>query len=155
MNRYRVLGAFLIAPVVPALIAAAPGAFANVPLSSVWPILFLAGLVTYAHAVLLGLPAAWALSRVGPLTLLRVVVAAFAVGAMPFGAFTLYQEVTMPLGSGYVADGVVLRENGHLTAAGLQSALVGIVEAGIFGAIAGLVWWFVAKPTARNVSHGV
>jgi hypothetical protein len=145
MNRTRILAAFLIAPAIPSLFTVMPGLLAGAPVPNVWSMFVLASFVTYAHAVVLGLPAAWILSRGSPLTLLRVVGAAFVIGVLPFGSFMLYQELTMPPGAGYEANGVVLRHDGRLTSAGLRDAVAGVLQGGVFGAATGLVWWLIAK----------
>ena len=119
-------------------------------MSSVWPWFLMACVVTYAHALLLGIPIACVLGRRNALTLPRVVFAAFLVGAMPFGAFTLYQEATMPPGAGYSANGIVIREAGRLTSAGWRQAVLSILQLGALGAAAGLVWWAIARPRSRS-----
>jgi hypothetical protein len=78
------------------------------------------------------------------------VVAAFVIGVLPFGGFTLYQESTTPPGAGYEANGVVLRNNGHLTSAGMRNAILGVLQLGGLGAVTGLVWWLIARPKARK-----
>ena len=138
--------AFLVAPATPALIFVALAALANAPLASVWPMLALVSVVTYAHALVLGLPVAWLLNRSSSLTLLRVVVAAFLIGALPFGALTLYQEATIPRGAGYSENGVVLRDDGRLTPAGVKNAVLGVLELGGLGLAAGIIWWLIARP---------
>ena len=107
--------------------------------------------VTYTHAIVLGLLSAWLLGRRSPLTWLRVVITAFLIGAIPFGSLTLYQELTISPGWGYVSDGVVLREEGRLTSAGLRSAGFGVLQAGGLGAVTGLVWWLMARPKTRKL----
>jgi hypothetical protein len=152
MSRTRFIAAFMVAPATPALIAVVPGLLMGAPLPSAWTMFALVSLVTYAHAVGLGLPAAWLLSRGSSLTLLRAVGAAFVIGVLPLGGLVVYQELTMPPGAGYEANGVVLRDDGRLTGAGLRSAVSGVVQGGALGAATGLVWWLIARPRARKRS---
>jgi hypothetical protein len=151
MNWSRVFAAFLFAPVVPAAIFVVPNLLMGATVSNALSIVVLVSFVTYAHAIILGLPSAWLLSRGSPLTWLRVVVAAFLIGAVPFGALTLHQGITFSSGSGYVSNGEVLREDGRLTIAGLRSAILGVLQTGGLGAITGLVWWLIARPKTRKV----
>lgn len=151
MNRSRLVAAFLIAPATPGLIYVSPALFVGTPLASAWTMLASVGIVAYAHALILGLPIAWLLSRGKALTLLRVVLAAFLIGALPFGSLMLYQESIMPPGSGYTENGVVLRDDGHLTQAGMTNAVLGVLQLGGLGAAAGMVWWFFAITKRREV----
>lgn len=151
MNWFRVFAAFLLAPVVPVAMFVVPALFMGTTVSSALSIAVLISFVTYAHAIVLGLPWTWLLSRRRPLTLLRVVVAAFLIGAVPFGSLTLYQEITISPGSGYVSNGEVLRADGSLTTAGLRSAIFGVLQTGGLGALTGLVWWVIARPKTRKV----
>ena len=151
MNRSKLI-AFVVAPATPALITVIPALFTDTPVQSVWGMFMLVSIVTYAHAVVLGVPAALLLSRKGTLTWFRVVGAAFLIGALPLGALTLYQEFTIPPGAGYEANGVVLRTDGRLTSAGQKSAIFGVLQGGGFGAATGLVWWFIARPRARRLA---
>jgi hypothetical protein len=151
MNWTRFTAAFLFAPSVPALIFVAPALWMGAPPASAWSVFVLVSVVTYAHAIVLGVPSTfWLLSRRTSLTWLRVVVAAFLIGALPLGVLTLYQESTIPLGTGYEANGVVHRDNGRLTSAGLQSAVLGVLQVGGLGAVTGLVWWLIARPKKRK-----
>ncbi len=120
-------------------------------MSSALSVAVLVSFVTYAHAIVLGLPFTWLLSRDSPLTWLRVVIAAFLIGAVPFGSLMLYQEITISPGSGYVSNGEVLREDGRLTIAGLRSTIFGVLQTGGLGAITGFVWWLIARPKTRKV----
>ncbi len=151
MNWPRVITAFVIAPVMPAAIFVVPALLTGTPLASTWAAVVMVCFVTYVHAIILGLPSAWLLGRRSPLTRLRVVIAAFLIGAIPFGSLTLYQELTISPGWGYVSNGVVLREEGRLTSAGLGSALFGVLQAGGLGAVTGLVWWLIARPKTRKL----
>jgi hypothetical protein len=148
----RLFSALLVAPATPALVTAAPGLLSGASATSVLSIFAVASFVTYAHAVVLGVPAAWLLGRSSPLTLPRVVIAAFLIGALPLCGFTLHQEITMPLGAAYEANGVVIRDDGRLTSAGLRDAVAGVLMAGAFGAATGLVWWLIAKAKLRKPS---
>lgn len=152
MNRARFFAAFMVAPVTPAFIVVVPALLMGAPLPSAWTMFALVGLVTYAHAIALGLPAVWLLSRGSSLTLLRAVGAAFVIGVLPLGGLVLYQELTMPPGAGYEANGVVLRDDGRLTGAGLWSAVSGVLQGGALGTVTGLVWWLIAMPQARKRS---
>jgi hypothetical protein len=151
MNWPRVFAAFLVAPALPAAIFVIPALLTGTPLASAWTIVVMVSFVTYAHAIVLGLPSAWLLNRGGPLTWLRVVIAAFFIGALPFGGLTLYQEATISPGSGYVSNGVVLRDDGRLTSAGLRSAVFGVLQIGSLGAVTGLLWWLIAGPKSRKL----
>ena len=151
MNWSRVFAAFLFAPVVPAAIFVVPTLLMGAPVSSALSVAVLVSFVTYAHAIVLGLPFTWLLSRDSPLTWLRVVIAAFLIGAVPFGSLMLYQEITISPGSGYVSNGEVLREDGRLTIAGLRSTIFGVLQTGGLGAITGFVWWLIARPKTRKV----
>lgn len=146
MDSHRFAAAFLVAPAAPAFIFVIPSLFLGG--SGVLAFFYLACLVTYAHAAILGLPAAWLLARSQRLTAWRVVGAAFVVGALPFAILNIYQEATMPAGAGYSANGVVLREDGRLTIAGVKSVIFGVMQCGLLGAASGVVWWLIAKPRA-------
>lgn len=148
MNWPRLVVAFVIAPAVPALLLAILGLLTSG--SGVLAVLLVACLATYAHAVVLGVPTVWLLARSKLFTLWHVVGAAFLVGALPFGAFTVYQESTFPLGAGYTSNGVVLRDDGHLTSAGLRSAVFDVLQCGFLGAATGFVWWLIALPRRRG-----
>ena len=152
MNSTKLVAAFLVAPALPALIIAVPALWMNTLLASVWSMFMLVSIVTYAHAIILGLPATWLLSRCGPLTWLRVIAAAFLIGALPFAGLTLYQESTIPPGAGYEANGVVLRDDGRLTSAGMRSAVLGVLQLGVLGAMTGLVWWLIARPKTQRLT---
>lgn len=148
MNWPRVVVAFLVAPATPALIAVLPGLLTGG--SGVLAVFVLACVVTYAHAVVLGAPTAWLLARSKLMTPWHVVGAAFLIGTLPFGAFTVYQESTMSPGAGYTSNGVVLREDGRLTSAGVRSAVFGVLQCGLLGATSGLVWWLLAAPRGQG-----
>jgi hypothetical protein len=153
MNRLKFLLAFIVAPLTPAVILVAPAMVSGVPLSSVNSMFVLVCVVTYAHALVLGCPVAWLISRFAALSLLRVVAAAFLIGAAPFGSFMLYQELTTPSGAGYTANGVVLKKDGHLTNAGIWNAVFGVLGLGGLGMTAGLVWWLIAKPKKQTQAN--
>jgi hypothetical protein len=144
MNWPRFLVAFLVAPAAPALLFVIPGLLTSG--SGVLAIFLIASIVCYAHGIALGVPVAWLLAHSKSLTLLRVVSAAFFIGALPFAGFTVYQELTMPPGAGYISNGAVLREDGRLTSAGLRSTVFGVLQCGLLGATAGLLWWMIAGP---------
>ena len=150
MNWTQIFAAFFIAPALPGFVLAGAAIWMGTPISSAGSMLVLASIVTYAHAVVLGLPTAWLLYRYGPPTWVRVVVAAFLIGALPFACLTLYQESTISPGEGYEANGVVLRQDGHLTDAGMRSAILGVLQLGGVGAITGLLWWLIARPKTRR-----
>ena len=151
MNWFRFVAAFLVAPAAPALLTSAPVLLTAAP--SFLVVFLLACFVTYTHAIVLGLPAALLLGRARPLGLWRVLGAAFLIGVLPFGAFNLYHELTMSPGAGYTANDVVLREDGRLTGAGLANLAAGILQCGVLGAVAGLVWWLIAVPRAGRSAH--
>jgi hypothetical protein len=150
MNWARFFTAFLIAPLAPVLLFVIPSLLTGG--SGVLGILLLASFVTYAHALILGAPVACLLVWRKQLTLWRVVGAAFLIGALPFAGFSLYQESTMSPGAGYISNGVALRENGHLTNAGLRSAVFSVLQCGLLGSATGFVWWLIARsqPAAQT-----
>ena len=149
MSNIRLGLAFIIAPATPGLIFVIPAMFSGTPQASLWSVFLLVSVVAYAHAIVLGLPTAFLIYRFSSFNWLRIVIAAFLVGALPFGALTLYQKATLPPGSGYTSDGVVLEEDGHMTSAGVRSAVWGIFGAGGLGAVSGLVWWLIARPEKK------
>ena len=151
MNWSRFVTAFLVAPAGPAVLFTVPGLFLGG--SGVVGVFLITCLVTYTHAAVLGAPVAWFLARKNSLTLWRVVGASFLVGAVPFAGLNFYIETTMPPGAGATSNGVVMRQDGRLTNAGLRSAALSVIQCGLLGAATGLIWWFIAKPrTGRRTA---
>ena len=94
-----------------------------------WPATFaIATPVALLHALVLGLPAAWSLRRRGKLTLLNVLVAAFAIGAVPAPTAAI---LAMP------------SETPFPTAAAI------IMVCGTLGLIGGGVWWIVSGASSN------
>lgn len=150
MIRTRLLLAFALAPAIPAAIVVLPGFFFGASVSDVASFFCVVSVVTYGHTILLGAPLALLLIRLRRLNLRHVLVAAFLAGAVPIGAFVLYQEITMPPGSGYESNSVILRADGRLTPAGLISAITGVLQCGLLGLVAGLGWWWLLGAAANN-----
>jgi hypothetical protein len=149
MYNFRSIAAFIVAPLTPALIFIIPAMFSGAPQASLGSIFVLVCAVTYAHAFVLGLPLALLIQEFSSFSWLCVVVAAFLIGALPFGSFMLYQAATLPPGSGYTSNDEVLEENGHVTTAGIRSDVLGVLSVGGLGAISGLVWWLIARPEKK------
>ena len=150
MTLSRLILALLIAPAVPALAICLPSLFFGSSVESTFSIFLFACAVTYAHAVLLGVPVATILIKRSTLGRSRVLGVASLIGAIPFAAWTVYQELTMPPGAGATINGVPHRVDGQLTTAGWISSIEGILMVGVIGAITGIVWWWIAGVSANK-----
>jgi len=150
MTPFRLALAFILAPAVPAIAYCLPGIVFGAPLDSLFSVFISTSVVTYGHAILLGIPTAVVLTRLNRLTLFRVLGAAFLIGALPFAALVTYNEITMAPGLSSEFNFVPRRIDGHLTRAGWVSIIDGVVMCGIFGMIAGVVWWWVSGASAIN-----
>lgn len=144
MSVLRLSVAFIVAPAVPVVLYCLPGLFAGESISKLLPFIYFGSVVAYAHAILLGVPAAAILARLRRLTPGRVLAAAFLIGALPFTGWTIYNEITMPPGAGFTFNSEVLRVDGQLTTAGWISILQGIGVCGLLGLAAGLAWWWIS-----------
>jgi hypothetical protein len=109
----------------------------------------LASLVTYAHAIVLGLPVILILWHFRRLTRLTMLAASFLVGALPFAIFTVYSEITDTSGSATI-NGVAHRVDGRLTLAGWLSSIEGVLLCGAFGAVAGIFLWWLSNASANK-----
>jgi hypothetical protein len=150
MSALRLTFAFILAPLVPVAVYCAPSLLFDANINALLAVVWISGLVTYGHAILLGIPAAIVLVRLRRLTLPRVLGAAFLIGAIPYTVWTIYNEVTMPPGGSFTANFEVLRIDGHLTRKGWVSIIDGIVLCGVLGMATGLVWWWIARASANK-----
>src|SRR5262249_47943954 len=150
MSALRLTFAFILAPLVPVAVYCMPGLLFGENINSLLAVVWISGLVTYGHAILLGIPMAIVLVRLQRLTLPRVLGAGFLIGAIPYTGLIIYNEVTMPPGASYSANLEVLRIDGHLTRKGWVSMIDGIVLCGVLGIATGLVWWWIAKASANK-----
>ena len=150
MTPLRTTLAFVVAPAVPAIAVTLPGVLFGAPLASAFSVLILASAVTYAHAIVLGVPTALVLIRTKRLTFPRVLGAAFLIGTLPYIAMITYLEITIPPGSSFTWNLEPHRIDGHLTRAGWVSIIDGVVMYGVLGLICGLIWWWIAGASANN-----
>jgi hypothetical protein len=150
MTPIRVALAFIVAPAIPAAALSIPELLFGATLKSTFPIFILVSIVTYSHAILLGIPTVFILTRLHRLTLIRVLGTAFLIGALPVTAWTIYNEITMPLGSSYTYNWVPHRIDSQLTAAGWKSTIDGIVMCGVIGLVAGIAWWWISGASANS-----
>lgn len=150
MSPLRLSLAFILAPAVPVVLYCLPGLFAGESINRLLPFFYFGSVVTYAHAIVLGVPAALVLGRFRRLTLARVLGTAFLIGALPFTGWTIYNEVTMPPGAGYTVNSEVLRVDGQLTRSGWISVFQGIGLCGLLGLAAGLFWWWISGASAAR-----
>jgi len=118
------------------------------PLDSLLLVFFFASLVTYLHAILLGIPLAICLMRLHWLTLLRVLLAGALIGALPVSAWTIYNELRSDSASSSSFGGVEHRIDGRLTRAGWISTIEGVLMFGALGMLAGGVWWWLSGASA-------
>jgi hypothetical protein len=150
MSTLRWSLAFLLAPLVPVGVYCLPGVVLGAGFDGLSAILAIGCIVAYAHAILLGIPIAVVLFRMRRLSLAHVLGAAFLIGAVPFAAWTLYTEVTMPPGISYVSNLEMLRVDGQLTRKGWVSIIDSIVMTGLLGMVTGLTWWWISGSSANN-----
>jgi hypothetical protein len=109
----------------------------------------LASLVTYAHAIVLGLPVILILRHLHRFTRLTVVAATFLIGALPVALFTAYSQITNRSGT-FTVNGVAQQVDGRLTLAGWLSNIEGVLMCGAFGAVAGIFLWWLSGASANN-----
>jgi len=159
MQRGRLILASAVAPAVPALILSAfivgmtiaAGNFDRLG-SDVAFVAFFAGVVSYAHAIVLGIPVALWLGRNGRLTLLPVLAYSALIGALPYSILMTWWELDENTGS-VSFDGVAHTIDGTLTLDGwLNHAQVVLMFAG-YGIASGLVWWWLAvRPAGKHAA---
>jgi hypothetical protein len=146
----RTLIAFLVAPSIPAAILTLPGAVVTGFDSGVFGIFRAACVVSYGHALIIGLPTYLILKWRTEVTVSHAAYAAFFIGIVPISLFVIYQEITMPSGSGYISNGIPIRVDGTLTFDGLTSVLTMIATFGVLGLLAGVTWGKIAGAPSAN-----
>ncbi len=112
IQRGREVAAFVIAP---GLIPAVLGLLGGFPFA-LW-----SAIVTYGHAIVFGLPIYLLLRQRRWLTPSTVLIGSFLIGVIPSAIFF----AAMPRSGGFISNGVVIVENGHLTTAGLIDVVAG------------------------------
>src|SRR5689334_3758196 len=137
---HRTIAAFVLAP---AVVAAGAG-FLFQPSQPIGVILF-ALPITYAHAIILGVPIFLWCRRKSWFGISAVLLAAFLIGALPVGVWLMFA----PAADYYRAGSDVLVENGTLTSAGIWAYAQIALSAGGFGVTAGIVWLLVAGKSAN------
>ncbi len=130
--------AFAMAPAVLAVLVA----LLFLSWSAILPIMA----VTYAHALVLGVPA-FLLFRHRPwFGSAAVLIASFAIGLIPTAVIQFWVSSFV----GFRQSGTdVLVENGVITAAGVRSAVEMSVYAGLLGLAGGTVWLLIAGGPAN------
>jgi len=150
MKHSKYILALLIAPGVIAALFCMPSLLFGTNLRSAYSIFLLTSVVTYGHAIILGIPIIILFNKFSLFSRSHVLGASFLIGALPVSVLTFYREITMPSGAGYTSNGIVHRIDGNLTAAGWQSAIEGILFCGVLGAATGLVFWAIVRKSANK-----
>src|SRR5688572_25282811 len=128
-QHWRDIAAFLIAP---ALVALGVGAVLA-PLN-VFAVAQIAAVVTFGHALVLGVPAYALLRHRGWLKPVAVLTASFLIGSIP-----VFAVLTTNAAGDMTAGGVILVESGRITAAGHRENAQIAAIGGVIGAAAGVV----------------
>lgn len=151
MRLYRlaaVTAATLLAALAPALAVGSLPALVDRSLGQSLQILPPALGATLGHAIILGLPCFFILDSRRRVNLFSAITVGFAVGALPFGIFVGILA-SLPVGNtSSWTNGVPTVVNGVRTLAGwieLFGALIYAGLFGLFGALAGLVFWLTLK----------
>jgi hypothetical protein len=108
-------------------------------------------LVTFAHVLLLGLPAVYALVRWRRARVLSVALAGALLAILPIGSLT-YPGLFASPGSGYSANGVDLIVDGVPTDAAWWQWLRSLAGLAGLGAIGGAAYWWVWSRQRRDES---
>lgn len=153
MQPIRLALAYALAPAVPAVVVCLPGILFAGDVDGVFRMFLLASAVSYGHALVLGVPVAVVLMRRGPLTRSRVLGAGFLIGSLPLATLMAYSELVTPFSGSSSFIGVVHRIDGHLTTSAWISMVEGILTFGVYGAGAGLVWWWLARPAPKATAR--
>jgi hypothetical protein len=135
---WRLPVAFLVSPVIPCVLFNVPDYVAF----HTWSNGFLVGALVVAETLVLlvAVPTFFLLRRYRRVTLITCLTAGFTICFAISCLLVLY-----PLDSGYSAGngGGATVINGHLTAHGALSQLVGASVIGLMGALTGLIFWLV------------
>jgi len=131
-KRLRIVAAFLIAPGLTALVV---GMFLR--LDEFLAYASVAAVVTYAHALILGLPAYLLLRN--RLNVPTVAGASFAIGALP-----VFVLASINMGDYSMVNGKVLVEGGRTTWAGYVANLDTATVGGLLGLATGAIWLAIA-----------
>jgi hypothetical protein len=136
-QRAREVTAFIVAPsLLPAIFLLLGG----------YPFALWSAIVTYGHALLLGVPIFLWLRGRRWATPSHVLIGAFLIGAIP--AAILF--AAMPRSGSFTADGIFLTESGRLTQAGVTELVATVLGLGILGALSGIVWLLIAGTNWRG-----
>ena len=150
MITFRFWVAFAVAPAVSAAVFCVYLLFSASPnAQDLLGGFLLASVVTYAHAILLGVPAMLVLGHMHRLTRLSVLVASFLIGVLPVAILISYSEITTTTGA-FSVNGVWHRIGGRLTLAGWISNVEGILLCGVLGLVAGIFLWSLSGASANN-----
>jgi len=150
MKYLKFVFAFLVAPGLIAAMFCMPSLLSGDNIQSLYSLFLITSMVTYGHAIFLGIPVVILFNKFSLFSRSLVLGTSFLIGALPVTVFTIYREITMPSGAGYISNGIVHRVDGKLTAAGWYSAIELIFFCGVLGSSAGLIWWFIARKSANN-----
>lgn len=131
----RTFCAFGIAPVAPVLISSL--------FYTMSPDLAgIAGILSYAHMLMLALPCAFILNLFRKISVMTVVLLSFLIGAVPITIYHVYAIL-------HPEDGT----NPVFTMADMPRTIAFALSFGGFGLSAGVAWWFMAlfrKPTPQQ-----
>ena len=105
--------------------------------------------IAYILAAIIGAPAYFLLKRFNWLNLLSILAVSFCISALPWALLSMSPADYSVLGQ----DVMVI--NGQYTEIGMQYRCRFILEMGTFGAISGLLFWFIGvrKPSFNKGSH--
>ncbi len=141
----RTIAAFLIAPLIPAILSAAYTSGYDV--GEFFVSLYLICLVgAYPPAILIGLPIYFLLRKNVRPTLISVVMIGASIAVLPW----LILEFFGPRSDRFEFNGVILIENGKHTVAGWNSVLRAWTKSVMLGAIGGAVFYCMIAPSHRR-----
>jgi hypothetical protein len=156
MRLYRaaaLTAATLLAALAPALVVASLPALVVASLSQSIQILPVALTVTLGHTVILGLPCFFILESRRGVNAISAIAAGLAVGALPFGILIeILRLVATGVRSNVWTNGVPTVVNGVRTLAGWIEFFESVIQLGLFGALAGLVFWLTLKVWERRAA---
>jgi cytochrome c biogenesis protein CcdA len=141
----QVIAAFLIAPLIPAILSAAYTSGYDV--GEFFVSLYLICLVgAYPTVILFGLPTYFFLRKVVRPRLISIAIVGALIAVLPWLILNFFD----PLSDRLEFNGVVFVENGIRTVAGWNSVLRSCIKSAILGAIGGAVFYYIVAPSHRG-----